>query len=150
MKNKSSESTERLIASLYTKKGLWDRFVHPASQDEVIRHIAAAGEPAVIPDLLPILITGDRKSILASAEAIHHLLKQLKPADFAHFDEFVRLGYSNWCVRREPWYSIKPTDVSHLASMGEVSVSLLGIATCHTNGHIREEAIRELGTSGVS
>ncbi len=145
MKNKPSESTERLIESLYTKKGLWDRFVQPASQDEVIRHIAAVGEPAVIPDLLPILITGDRKSIQASAEAIHHLLKQLKPADFAHFDEFVRLGYSDWRVRREPWCLIKPKDVSHLASMGEVSVSLLGIATCHTNGHVREEAIRELG-----
>jgi len=61
MKNKPSESTERLIESLYTKKGLWDRFVQPASQDEVIRHIAAAGEPAVIPDLLPILITGEQK-----------------------------------------------------------------------------------------
>jgi hypothetical protein len=71
MKNKPSESTERLTESLYTKKGLWDRFVQPASQDEVIRHIAAAGEPAVIPDLLPILITGDRKSILAEVRHQH-------------------------------------------------------------------------------
>jgi HEAT repeat protein len=145
MKNKPSESTERLIESLYTKKGLWDRFVQPDAQDEVIRQIAEAGEPSVIPDLLPILITGDRKSILASAEAIHHLLQQLKPADFARFDEFVRQGYSDWRVRREPWYLIKPKDVGHLASMGEMSVSLLGIATSHTNGYVREEAIRELG-----
>ena len=140
-----SESTERLIESLYAKKGLWDRFVQIDPQDEIIRKIADAGEPAAIPDLLPILIIGDRKSILASAKAIHHLLQMLKPPDFVRFDEFVRQGYADWRVRREPWYVVKPKDVGHLASMGDMSVSLLGIASCHTNGHVREAAVRELG-----
>jgi HEAT repeat protein len=40
---------------------------------------------------------------------------------------------------------MKPKDVGHLASMGEMSVSLLGIASCHTNGYVREAAVRELG-----
>jgi len=145
MKNKPSESTERLIESLYVKKGLWDRFVQIDPQDEIIRQIADAGEPAAIPDLLPLLIIGDRRSILASAKAIHHLLQLLKPTDFVRFDEFVRQGYPDWRVRREPWYLMKPKDVGHLASMGEMSVSLLGIASCHTNGHVREAAVRELG-----
>jgi hypothetical protein len=145
MKNKPSESTERLIESLYFKKGLWDRFVQKDPQDEIIRQIADAGEPAAIPDLLPFLIIGDRRSILASAKAIHHLLQMLKPTDFVRFDEFVRQGYPDWRVRREPWYLMKPKDVGHLASMGEMSVSLLGIASCHTNGHVREAAVRELG-----
>ncbi len=140
-----SESTERLIESLYAKKGLWDRFVQIDPQDEIIRKIADAGEPAAIPDLLPILIIGDRKSILASAKAIHHLLQMIKPPDFVRFDEFVRQGYADWRVRREPWYVMKPKDVGHLASMGEMSVSLLGIASCHTNGYVREAAVRELG-----
>jgi|HubBroStandDraft_2_1064218.scaffolds.fasta_scaffold12778_1 hypothetical protein len=145
MKNRPSESTERLIESLYAKKGLWDGFVQLDSQDEIIRQIEEAGEPAAIPDLLPILIIGDRKSILASAKAIHHLLQMLKPTDFVRFDEFVRQAYPDWRVRREPWYSMKPKDVGHLASMGEMSVSLLGIASFHTNGHVREAAVRELG-----
>ncbi len=145
MKNKPSESTERLIESLYVKKGLWDRFVQIDPQDEIIRQIADAGEPAAIPDLLPFLIIGDKRSILASAKAIHHLLQMLKPTDFVRFDEFVRQGYPDWRVRREPWYSMKPKDVGHLAGMGEMSVSLLGIASCHTNGHVREAAVRELG-----
>ena len=68
MKNRPSESTERLIESLYAKKGLWDSFVQLDPQDEIIRQIAEAGEPAAIPDLLPILIIGDRRSILASIE----------------------------------------------------------------------------------
>jgi hypothetical protein len=148
MKKKPSESTERLIDSLYAKKGLWGRFVQLDPQDEVIRQIADAGEPAAIPDLLPILIIGDRRSILASAKAIHHLLQMLNPPDFVRFDEFVRQGYADWQVRREPWYLMKPKDVGHLASMGEMSVSLLGIASCHTNGHVREAAVGELGKNG--
>ena len=145
MKNRPSESTERLIESLYAKKGLWDGFVQLDSQDEIIRQIEEAGEPAAIPDLLPFLIIGDRRSILASAKAIHSLLQMLKPTDFVRFDEFVRQGYPDWRVRREPWYLMKPKDVGHLASMGEMSVSLLGIASCHTNGHVREAAVGELG-----
>jgi HEAT repeat protein len=145
MKNKPSEAIERLVESLYVRKGLWDRIVQPGQPEEVIRLIADSGEPSVIPDLLPILIIGDRKSILASAKAIHHLLQKLKPDDFVRFDEFVRQGYADWRVRREPWYQMKPADVDHLASIGELSISLLGIASCHTNGYVREAAIRELG-----
>jgi len=144
MKNKISVSTEKLIESLYAKRGLWDRFVQP-SATEVIQQIAETGELAVIPDLLPILIIGDRKAIQASADAIHRLLQQLIPADFVRFDEFVRQGYSEWRVRREPWYTMKAKDVGHLASMGAPSVSLLGVASFHTDGYVREAAVRELG-----
>jgi HEAT repeat protein len=145
MKNKVSQSTERLIESLYARKGLWDRFVQSSAPDEVIQQITEAGELAVIPDLLPILIIGDRKAISASANAIHRLLQQLKPADFVQFDEFVRQGYSEWRVRREPWYTMKAEDIGHLASFGETSISILGIASFHTNGYVREAAVRELG-----
>src|SRR5215469_10222311 len=131
MNNRPSESTERLIESLYAKKALWDRLVQPAHPEEIIRLIEEAGEPAAIPDLLPILIIGDRKAILASARAIHHLLQTLEPADFARFDEFVRQGYSDWHERRKPWYSMKPEDIGHLASIGDISASLLGIASSH-------------------
>jgi HEAT repeat protein len=104
-----------------------------------------AGEPEAIPDLLPVLITGDKRSIKASAEAIHGLLRQLKPMDFVSFDQFVRQGYSDWRPRRESWYTMKPRDVSHIADIGEESVSILGIASFHASGYVREEAARALG-----
>jgi len=96
MKSKLSASTEKLVESLYEKKRLWDRLLQPGQPDEIIQRIGNSGEPAVIPDLLPILIIGDKKSILASAKAIHHLLQELSPADFVRFDEFVRQSYSDW------------------------------------------------------
>jgi HEAT repeat protein len=145
MRSNLSEHAGKLIRALYAEKGFVRSLLNSEEQLSLIQQIADTAEPAVIPDLLPILIIGNKKAISACARAIHRLLQQLKAADFARFDEYVRQGYSNWRAPREPWYSIKPNDVSHLASLGEMSVSLLGIASCHTNGHVREEALRELG-----
>jgi hypothetical protein len=44
---------------------------------------------------------------------------------------------------------MNPEDVGHLAIMGEASISLLGIASCHTNGQVREPAVQELGKSST-
>jgi HEAT repeat protein len=145
MKKMPSESTEKLIESLYARKGLRDRFLRTSPTVEVIRQIADSGEPAAIPDLLPILLVGDKKQIEACAQAIHRLLQQLTPADFVHFDELVRQGYADWRVRREPWYVMKANEVNHLANMGETAVSILGIAGCHSNGYVREAAVQQLG-----
>lgn len=145
MKKTLSESTEKLIESLYARKGFRDRFLGNSPKVEVIRQIAASGEPAAIPDLLPVLCIGDKEEIVACAQAIHRLLQPLRPADFVHFDEIVRQGRSDWRVRREPWYVMKANDVDHLAGMGETSVSILGVASCHSNGYVREAAVRHLG-----
>jgi HEAT repeat protein len=145
MKKMPSESTEKLIESLYARKGLRDRFLRTSPTVEVIRQIADSREPAAIPDLLPILLVGDKKQIVACAEAIHRLLQQLKPADFVHFDELVRQGYADWRVRRKPWYVLKADEVDHLAGIGETAVAILGVASCHSNGYVREAAVRHLG-----
>jgi HEAT repeat protein len=119
--------------------------VLPDEPELLVRQIGESGEPAAIPDLLPIIVTGNKNLISACAKAVHQLLQHLQPSDFARFDEYVRQGCPDWRVRREPWYMLKPKDVGHLASMGESSVSLLGIASSHTSGYVREEALRELG-----
>lgn len=145
MRRTHSQATEGLIEQLYVRAGLWNRFVHAENAEDIIRKILDAGEPEAIPDLLPLLLTGDKQSIKASAGAIHGLLRQLKPADFVNFDQFVRQGWSNWHQRLEPWYRMKPSDVDHLARIGEESVSILGIASSHGSGYVREEATRRLG-----
>jgi hypothetical protein len=118
--------------------------VHAEKPEEILRKILEAGEPEAIPDLLPLLITGDKRTIKASAEAIHGLMRRLRPVDFANFDTFVRMGCVDW-RRREPWYRMKTSDVDHLARIGEESVSILGIASFHASGFVREEATRLLG-----
>ena len=132
MRSRLSDSTIQLVQSLHAKKSLWERLVHPDPKQEIVRKIADSGEPAAILDLLPILLTANRELALACARAIHHLLAQLKPADF---DEYLKKGYYTW-PDLQPWHSIKPADISYLAHLGETSVSLLGIASCHRCGYI--------------
>jgi hypothetical protein len=81
MKKMPSESTEKLIESHYARKWLRDRFLRTSPTVEVIRQIADSGEPAAVPDLLPILSVVDKKQIVTCAQAIHRLLRQLMPAD---------------------------------------------------------------------
>jgi|SRR5208282_3232721 len=145
MRRNLSQATEGLIELLYIRAGLWNRFVQAEKAEDIIRKLLDAGEPEAIPDLLPLLLTGDKRSVKASAVAIHGLLRQLKPADYVNFDQFVRQGWSNWHERRGPWYWMKPGDVSHLANFGEESISILGIASFHGSGYVREEATRRLG-----
>jgi HEAT repeat protein len=145
MNRRPSQATAELIARLYSPKSFWDGLVQPQHSPEIIRWIADSGEPAVIPDLLPVLIIGNKESIQASAEAIHKLVKALKPSDYVHLDEIVRESYSNWFAHRKPWYSMRPEDVDHIASFGDFSVSLLGIACSHGNGYVRQLAVQTLG-----
>lgn len=145
MKSRLSEPTIQLIQSLYAKRRFWDKLPHPDVKDAIIRKIGEAGEAAAILDLLPILVTANRKLALTCAETIQHLLLQLKPADLVRFDEYMRQGYYTWGADLERWNSIRSADIAYLAGTGIVSASLLGVASCHANGYIREEAIRELG-----
>ena len=145
MKGALSERAASLVKSLYPETGLWDRLTLSFHREEIIEELASFGDPLVIPDLLPLLITGDKKIIRASAEAIQYLVRQIKPLDYTHFDQTVRQSYSNCRIHREPWYALKPKQVGRFANLGEFAASILGIASCHGNGFVRAEAIRELG-----
>ena len=142
-----SEATEKLLASLYKSDSFWRRLVSFDAQLKVIAEIESTGEPGAIADLLPIVITQSRTAVQAAAMAIHKLLQCLDADDYPQFDEWARQSSPNWQARRSPWYSMKPADVAHLAGLQEVSMSLLGIASGHANGRIREAAVRHLARS---
>jgi HEAT repeat protein len=145
MDSRPSQSIEELIDRLYATKGFRERLVQAHHSAELIRLIANSDEPATIPDLLPILIIGNEESFQSTARAIHRLVQSLKPVDFVQLDELLRQSYSNWHARRQPWYSMPLADVERFASIEEFAISLLGMTSSHSNGHIRESAIRMLG-----
>jgi hypothetical protein len=144
MNRRLSQATEKLIASLYEKDSFWRQLLPFDSQLNVIAKIESAGEPAAILDLLPVAISRSEKAAVAAAAAIDRLLHRLNPDDYAGFDELARRSYSNWRPHREPWYAIKPSDVPYIAGLPDAPVSLLGIASWHDDGHVREAAIRQL------
>ena len=144
-KRRPSDSTERLIEALYEPKGILYRVFRADERLEIVERIAEAGEPEAIPELLQLVLTGERKIAQASAGAVERLLKQLKAVDFVRFDQFVRQGNIDWSRRTASWYELKTKDVEYFAGMGPAGVSVLGIASCHGSGYVREAAIRKLG-----
>ncbi len=145
MKNELPEAAEKLVQALYLpSQSLWQRFDLRESPHDLIRKLELTKNSAVIPDLLPLLLCADQKISVAAAKAVHSLMRHIPLSEYPNFDNSVRQSYSNWKARREPWYRIKSGDITRLASIADFAVSILGIASCHHNGFVREEAIRRL------
>jgi HEAT repeat protein len=123
LKNKLPDRAESLVQSLQPETGFWVRLTSSFRREEIIEELASFGDPAVIPDLLPLLIIGDKKTILATAEAIHRLISQMEPAHYTHFDESVRQSYSNLLIAWiHPGYTQSPPKSWQRALLMTVSV----------------------------
>jgi HEAT repeat protein len=60
------------------------------------------------------------------------------------FDDFSRRRLSGWHPGIESWHRIEVGKISQVAGSGEAAVSILGIASLHGNGYVREQALRLL------
>jgi HEAT repeat protein len=145
MKTRPSDSTQTLLNSLYRKPEFWKNLFQADSQIAILTQIAAANEPAAIPDLLPLLLTTNAHMAIACAQTIDHLLKQIPASDFFSVYGFASENYSYWGEHNKPWFYIRPADLVYLSSFGPSSISVIGLASCHANGFVREAAVRWLG-----
>jgi HEAT repeat protein len=136
---------------LYRRLDLVERIFRSEPRMEILQKISDAGEPAAIPDLLPLVLTRSGDIARETSRAIERLLGCIQPADYSRFDEYLRSGDIDWKWRREAWAELGVQDVKRFAKVAEGAASLLGVLGCHPSGYIRESAVRELGqfTSGM-
>ncbi len=79
------------------------------------------------------------------AEEIHQIVSELPPLDLAVLDQRVR-GWSEYSYYSlNDWQSLRPTDLSRLAQ-SKFAVSLVGLASFHYSGYVREAAVGELAS----
>lgn len=140
-----SDATEQAVELLHRSASLRGIFSGSGEKLRVIEEIANSGEPEAIPDLLPLVVTGRKEIAHASARAITTLLHVLQPIEFVQLDQYVRQGNVDWRERRKSWYELTARDVRYLTSLEEEAASLLGMASCHMNGYVRQAAVEELG-----
>ena len=76
-------------------------------------------------------------------EEIHQIISELSPLDLASLDQRTR-GYIP-CRYYDllNWHNLRPSDVSKLAQ-SKLAMSLVGLASFHSNGFVREKAVTEL------
>jgi hypothetical protein len=104
-----------------------------------IEELEACGEPAAIPHLAPVLITGTRNDVPRAARAVETLLSRTSVEDLPSLDESVRRGWYG-----EEWRRLEPGELTKWVGPGEPGTSLLRLWSFHANGFVRQEAVRRL------
>ncbi|MBM3844760.1 MAG: hypothetical protein FJ405_00545, partial [Verrucomicrobia bacterium] len=80
------------------------------------------------------------------AEDIHQIISELSPLDLATLDQRVR---ESWTAYRfyevQSWQNLRPSDVARLAQ-SKFPTTLVGLASSHFSGYVREAAVAELAS----
>jgi len=144
-KKRLSENTLKLVERLHRPRSFIASLTADPNEKRILEEIGNSGEPAAIPFLVSFAIASKSEVAEASARAIERLLAALTPADYVQFDQYVRLGYANMLSRWKRWDEFRERDLRRMMKFGDAGVAVMGLASCHWNGHVREGAVRELG-----
>lgn len=130
-----SDKTLALLDRLDARNGFLQRLF--GKDDEVsnkLEQIARAGEPAAIPHIIPVIFVGRPELATAAAKAVQSLVEIVSPAEFLWLEEFMR-----W-----QWPELLPEKIDYLLSFRSSSLSILGLASFHRSGYVREAAVKKL------
>lgn len=111
--------------------------------EAALSELLNSNKRAFIIELLPFTLD-DSADARPAADTIHSFIAAMPIADLADFESTLhkRSPYSSeWLY---VWRQLSPQKLGTLERFGEASSSLLGIASFHWNGYVREEAIRRL------
>jgi HEAT repeat protein len=138
------QKTFELLRGLHTGESLWGKLIRRDSTPLwAFDEIAASGEALAIPHLTSFLLHKHREVNEAAARAIGRLVETLAVEDFPQMDEDCRSEWAYQSPANSAWCSLKPTQLVHLATLPN-PVAVLGVASFHGSGFIREAAVREL------
>ncbi|HVU26317.1 MAG TPA: HEAT repeat domain-containing protein [Verrucomicrobiae bacterium] len=80
----------------------------------------------------------------SDAEEIHQIISELSPLDLATLDQRVRESWTTYrYYNLQNWQNLRPSDVGRLAQ-SKFATSLVGLASFHFSGYVREAAVAEL------
>lgn len=118
-----------------------------APNPALIQQVAKASQPGAIPDLLLLVFNKDPEVARTAVSALCDLVALVPPSKRAAMDGLIREVGEGWRGYGSPWYSMKAEDLSKLESFGSESrCCLLGLATSHPNGYVRQQALTRLDT----
>jgi HEAT repeat protein len=97
----------------------------------------------LIPHLTPFLLSGRRQVRDAAARTVGHLLTKVQSSDYLQLDQACRNEWSYESIAATPWSRLKPTEVKQFFSLPNPA-AVLGVATFHGNGFVRDAAVKEI------
>ena len=146
-----SPNTRRLINQLYEPASFWERLSQSRKAAATITEIGNSAEPATIIDILPFVLADRKEVAIAAAAAVRKLIESASPTDLLGLDRLSRERSPYVGNYRLDWYRLLPQDLNRLQTFGEASGALLGMASFHHSGYVREEAVKRLNriTTGI-
>lgn len=140
----TSPHTAALLQQLKAPVTFWGKITASPDYESIFAELAGAGEPAAIIDVVPFVLAGKSRIAAAAANTVHQLLRATPVKDY---------GWLDWTFRRRSpyssesfydWHKLSPLQLSMFEHFGDASVSVLGVASFHPNGYVREAAVRKL------
>lgn len=118
-----------------------------AAPDRValIRELASLGNPVAAIGIAPLVLTRGGGLAQAAAAAIDTLVRGASYLTLASLDDTARRYASSYSYpSSRPWRSMNPATISRFRRFGDAELSVLGIASFHPSGWIREAAVARL------
>jgi HEAT repeat protein len=139
-----SPDTRTLIEQLNRHIGFWERVTGSRDERDLLTTIGDSNEPAAVTGILPFALSAKRDIAKAAAVAVHKLTRGITSRELAWLDSEVRKLSPYWGSDFYAWDKMSPEQLGLLERFAETSVSLLGMASFHRSGHVRQAAIERL------
>jgi HEAT repeat protein len=109
----------------------------------VLTRLASDPEPAIVRHLLPFLVGVRPPVMFAAADVVRRAIDVSSADDLLDLDEECRKASygGEW---GDDWARIKPIDVARFENLGTSEVAVVGVASFHANGYVREAAVSRL------
>ena len=142
--HRASPKTRELLNQLRRRRGFLDAFRGAPPEVRVLKQIGNSHELDAVDEVLPFVLSDRRDVANAAAEAIHQILEKRTSEELRELEVSLRHqdSYSEYYAYE--WFKLSPNTIERLINFADASVSVLGLATFHWNGYVREAAIKKL------
>lgn len=142
----TSPHARALIEQLLEPVGLWEKLKGSRDHVAILTAIGDSNELAAIVDILPFVLAKRPEVAAAAAMAVDKLVLGSNTKELASLDLALRERSPYSGDHFYEWHKVSPGQLGELERFGEASVSLLGMASFHQSGYVREAAIKRLDT----
>jgi HEAT repeat protein len=133
-----------LLDSLKHPPAPLDRLTGRSNADlRVLADLQSHPEPAIAPYLLPYLV-GPQKVVCATARVLARVIDSATPDDLLELDEVCRCASAYRAAWQTGWQSMTPVEASRYETLGADEWVVVGMASFHWNGFVREAAVTRL------
>lgn len=145
-----SQASAEKLESLRRRAGVFGTFFGNQSlRAATICELGATGEFALFKELVHFALDSNREVRSAANRALTELVFRIPIAQLSEFDEKLRASLNHWNNYDGPWQKMQPESVATFSAPTDFGP--LAIASIHSNGRVREAAIRRLAarTDGI-